>query len=58
MLQLITGLGLGILIAYGAFRARALDRSGAAAAALLGTVVFGLGGLPWAVALKWVRTCW
>jgi uncharacterized protein (TIGR00297 family) len=47
----LAGLFFGIAIAYLAYRAHALDRSGAAAAAVLGTVIFGLGGLPWAVLL-------
>lgn len=42
------GLGLGALIAYLAYRAGALQRSGAWAAGLVGGLVFGLGGLPWA----------
>ncbi|HZW03757.1 MAG TPA: DUF92 domain-containing protein [Anaerolineaceae bacterium] len=49
--QLLLGLLLAALIAAAAYRLRALDRSGAAAAALLGTVVFGLGGLAWAVVM-------
>lgn len=49
--QLLSGLLAGIVIAYLAYRAHALNRSGAAAAALLGAVIFGLGGLPWAVLL-------
>lgn len=49
--QLLLGLLLAVIIAGAAYRARSLDRSGAAAAALLGTAVFGLGGLPWAVVL-------
>jgi len=49
--QLLAGLLLAILIAGGAYLAGALNRSGSIAALLLGTVVFGLGGLPWAVLL-------
>ena len=49
--QLLAGLALAAAIALAAYLARALDRGGAAAAALLGAVVFGLGGLPWAVIL-------
>ena len=49
--QLLAGLLLAILIAGGAYLAGALSRSGMVAAILLGTVVFGLGGLPWAVLL-------
>jgi Raf kinase inhibitor-like YbhB/YbcL family protein/uncharacterized protein (TIGR00297 family) len=48
---LVIGFFFALLIAYLAFRAHALNRSGALAAAALGTVIFGLGGLPWAVLL-------
>jgi uncharacterized protein (TIGR00297 family)/Raf kinase inhibitor-like YbhB/YbcL family protein len=41
----------GVLIAYLAYRAQALNRSGAVTAAVLGAVVFGLGGVSWAVLL-------
>ncbi len=47
-LQLLLGFGLAALISLAAYAARSLNRSGAAAATLLGTAVFGLGGLPWA----------
>jgi uncharacterized membrane protein len=44
---------LGLLIAVGvaliAYRAHALNLSGTIAAAVLGTVVFGLGGVGWAL---------
>ncbi|HEY9086910.1 MAG TPA: DUF92 domain-containing protein [Anaerolineaceae bacterium] len=50
-LQLVIGLALALIVSFAAYRAHALNRSGAAAAALLGTVVFGLGGLTWAVLL-------
>jgi uncharacterized protein (TIGR00297 family) len=50
-MQLIIGLLLAILIAYLAYRARSLDRSGAYAAFIVGTVIFGLGGWQWAVLL-------
>ena len=49
--SLIIGIILGILIAYLAYRAKALNRSGAVAAAVLGAVIFGLGGVPWAILL-------
>ncbi len=49
--QLLAGFLLAILIAGGAYYAGALSRSGMVAAILLGTIVFGLGGLPWAVLL-------
>lgn len=50
-LQLGAGFLLAILISAAAYRLRSLDRSGAAAATLLGTAIFGLGGLPWALLL-------
>jgi uncharacterized protein (TIGR00297 family) len=50
-LQPLIGLSLGILVAFLAWRAGALSRSGAAAAALTGGLIFGLGGIPWAVLL-------
>jgi uncharacterized protein (TIGR00297 family) len=49
--QLALGFLLAISIAYAAYRLRSLSRSGALAAALVGTVIFGLGGLPWAILL-------
>lgn len=51
MQKLILGLVLAIIIAYAAYRAHSLDRSGAFAATLVGTVVFGFGGLAWAIML-------
>jgi uncharacterized protein (TIGR00297 family) len=51
LVQLLLGLLLGSLIAYLAYRAHSLTPRGAWAAALLGTIIFGLGGLPWAVLL-------
>lgn len=50
-LQLLYGVILALAVSLAAYFARALSPSGAAAAAVLGTVVFGLGGLPWAVLL-------
>jgi len=50
-MQLIIGFFLAILIAYLAYRARSLDRSGAYAAFAVGTVIFGLGGWRWAILL-------
>ena len=45
------GFLLAILIASLAYRARSLSKSGAFAATILGTIIFGLGGIPWAVLL-------
>ncbi len=50
-MDLIIGFSLGIIVAALAFRAGALSRSGAIAAAVSGGLIFGLGGLPWAVLL-------
>jgi uncharacterized protein (TIGR00297 family) len=49
--QLIIGFLLGGLIGYLAYRAGALTRSGGWAAAIVGGLIFGLGGFPWAVLL-------
>jgi uncharacterized protein (TIGR00297 family) len=49
--QLLNGFLLAILIAYSSFRIGFLSKSGAMAACLLGTIVFGLGGFAWAVVL-------
>ena len=47
--------GLGLLFAIGisalSYRVGVLNRSGALAASVLGLVVFGFGGWPWAVVL-------
>ncbi len=51
LLQIVLGFLAGAGVAFLAYRARALDRSGAAAAALTGGVIFGYGGWPWAVLL-------
>ncbi len=50
-MQQISGLILGAIIGYLAWRAGALSPSGAWAAAITGGLVFGLGGLRWAVLL-------
>ena len=51
MQQLVIGFLLAVLIASGAYFSHSLNRSGALAAVLVGTVIFGLGGWPWAVVL-------
>lgn len=43
--SILIGLCFGLVVAVGAYYAKALSRSGALAAAILGTIVFGLGGL-------------
>lgn len=50
-MQLIYGFILAIIIAYLAYRAHSLNQSGAFAAMVVGTFVFGLGGWQWAVLL-------
>ena len=50
-MQILLGLILAVLVAYLAYRAHSLDRSGAVAAMFVGTVIFGLGGWQWAVLL-------
>ncbi len=50
-MQLIIGFLLAIIIATLAYSAHSLTKSGAVAAALVGAVVFGLGGWQWAVLL-------
>jgi uncharacterized protein (TIGR00297 family) len=50
-MQLTIGFLLGAVIALLAWRAGALDASGALAATLTGGLIFGLGGIPWAVLL-------
>jgi uncharacterized protein (TIGR00297 family) len=49
--QLMLGLLLAALIALLAWRAKALDLSGAVAAAISGGLIFSLGGLDWAALL-------
>jgi uncharacterized protein (TIGR00297 family) len=49
--QLLIGFLLAILIAFSSFKVGFLSKSGAMAACLLGTIVFGLGGFAWAVVL-------
>ena len=50
-MQLLIGFLLAILIAYLAYRARSLNRSGAYAAFVVGAIIFGLGGWRWAILL-------
>ena len=50
-MQIIYGFILAIIIAYLAYRAHSLNVSGAVAATVVGTIVFGLGGLSWAILL-------
>lgn len=50
-MQIFLGFLLAIAIAFLAYKARSLSASGAAAAAITGTIIFGIGGLSWAVLL-------
>jgi uncharacterized protein (TIGR00297 family) len=50
-MQIVYGFLLATIVAYLAYRAHSLNKSGALASALVGTVVFGLGGLEWAIVL-------
>ena len=50
-MQLSIGFLIAAVIVYAAFRARSLNRSGALAAVVVGTVIFGIGGWQWAVIL-------
>ena len=50
-MQILLGLIFAAIVAYLAYHAHSLDRSGAYAAFFMGTIIFGLGGLEWAVLL-------
>ena len=50
-MQLLLGFLLAILIAFLAYKARSLNKSGAIAAAFTGTIIFGIGGWQWAILL-------
>ncbi len=49
--QVLVGIFSGFLVAYLAYRARALSLSGFWAAAIVGSITFGLGGIAWAILL-------
>jgi len=51
MPQLLLGFLFALIIAFLAYRAHSLSRSGAYAAILVGTLIFGLGGWQWATIL-------
>lgn len=51
LIQLLIGFLLAVLIAFLAWRAGSLSRSGAWAAVVTGSLIFGLGGLSWAALL-------
>jgi uncharacterized protein (TIGR00297 family) len=50
-MQILYGFILAIIVAFVAYRSHSLNNSGAFAATLVGTIIFGLGGLPWAILL-------
>jgi uncharacterized protein (TIGR00297 family) len=50
-MQILYGFILALSIAFLAHRAHSLNRSGAIAATIVGTIIFGLGGWQWAVLL-------
>jgi len=51
LVKLIAGIILAGLISGAAYRVRSLNQSGFWAALILGTIIFGMGGLAWAIAL-------
>ena len=51
MVNFVIGLSAGVGIAYFAYLAHALNKGGGIAAGVLGTIVFGLAGLGWALVL-------
>jgi uncharacterized protein (TIGR00297 family) len=50
-MQIVIGFVLASIVAYVAYRAHSLNQSGAVAATIVGTVIFGIGGWQWAVLL-------
>jgi len=50
-MNFLYGFLLALLVAYLAYRARSLNQSGAIAATVVGTIIFGLGGLSWSILL-------
>ena len=50
-MQLLLGFILASIVAYLAYRAHSLDKTGALAAVIVGTIIFGVGGLEWAILL-------
>lgn len=50
-MQYLLGILFAAIIAYLAYRARSLDRSGAFAALFVGAIIFGSGGWEWALLL-------
>jgi uncharacterized protein (TIGR00297 family) len=50
-MQLIIGFLLAVLISFIAYHADSLSKSGAVAATVMGTIIFGIGGWQWAILL-------
>ena len=50
-MQLVYGFLLALIIAFLAYRAHSLNKSGALAAIFTGTIIFGVGGWDWAILL-------
>src|ERR1043165_377004 len=50
-MQILSGFILAVIVAYLAHRAHSLNKSGAFAATLVGTIIFGVGGWQWAILL-------
>ena len=51
MTKLFLGFIFALIISILAYKAKSLDKSGAIAATLEGTLIFGLGGWEWAILL-------
>lgn len=51
MPQLLLGFIFALIVAFLAYKAKSLDKSGAIAATVEGTLIFGLGGWRWAILL-------
>ena len=50
-MQILYGFVLATMVTFLAYRAHSLNRSGAWAAIVIGTIIFGIGGLAWAILL-------
>jgi uncharacterized protein (TIGR00297 family) len=51
LMQLFVGFFCAVVVGFAAYRAHSLNLSGAFAAVLVGTVIFGIGGWQWALLL-------
>ncbi len=50
-MQILYGFLLAVIVAILAYRVHSLNKSGAVAATIVGTIIFGVGGWQWAVLL-------